>query len=218
LGLRDQIRKSLQKNEKQGKRGTWHSKSYHRFFEGYSEVSIPRPNGKGTIIQRIYTGNYYRQNITDRQRILIRILFIILYGCITFLFISSAITPSLVNSTWYVVLPEAVCLVFLSWILITFYSYFQLTRDLTIEGYRSSSGALLKASLGASISLGLTALATLVFIFVNLPNKPSLEIFIVLKYLAGGLISFSINRIERKVHYVIIPSQNQVPDNVNEIN
>ena len=171
MGLRDQLRNSLQKDNKQGKPGTWHSKAYHRFFEGYSEVSVPRPNGKGTVIQRIYTGNYYRQDLTNGQRILIRILFAVLFLCIAYLFVSSATLPLASNSTWYVVLTQVVSIPFLFWIVIAFFSYLPAGRDLTIDGYRSSSLALKKATLGAAISLGMVALATLVFMFLNPSNE-----------------------------------------------
>jgi hypothetical protein len=217
LSLRDQLRNSLKKDAKQDKPGTWHSKAYHRFFEGYSEITVPKPNGKGYRIQRIYTGNYYRQDLTKGQRILLRGLYIILFLCIAYLFGSSAILPVASNSTWYVILTQVVSIPFLFWILIAFFSYLPAERDMTIADYRSSSLSLQKAALGSAISLGIATLVTLVFMLLNLSNEPLLELLCAVKYLAGGLIALSVNRIERKVNYLIIPSQTPIPVDATEI-
>jgi hypothetical protein len=217
LSLRDQLRNSLKKDATQGKPGTWHSKAYHRFFEGYSETTVPKPNGKGTRIQRIYTGNYYRQDLTKGQRILLRGLYIVLFLCIAYLFGSSAMLPLASNSTWYVVLAQVVSIPFLFWILIAFSSYLPAERDMTIADYRSSSLSLQKAVLGAAINLGIAALVTLVFMLLNLSNEPLPELLCAVKYLAAGLLALFMNRVEKKINYLIIPSQNKPPTDAMEI-
>jgi hypothetical protein len=209
LGLRDQLHSSLQKDGKPDKRGGWHSKAYHRFFEGYSEIAVPNPNGKGIRIQRVYTGNYYRQDLTQGQRILVRGLYAALFLCVAYLFVSSAILPLASNSTWYVVLTQVVNIPFLFWILIAFFFYLPAGRDMTVAEYRSSSLSLQKAALGAAVSLGIVALATLVFMALNRSEHPLLELFCAGKYLAGGLIALSLNRIEGKMNYLLIPSPNK---------
>jgi hypothetical protein len=208
---RDQLHDSLQKDGKQSKRGFWHSKAYHRFFEGYSEVIVPNTNRKVSKIQRIYTGNYYRQDLAKGQRILLRVLYVVLFLCSAYLFVSSATLPLASNSTWYVVLAQVVSVPFLFWIVIAFFFYLPADRDMTIDEYRSSSLALQKATLGYSVSLGIAAFATLVFMLLNLSDEPLAELLCAVKYIAGGLFALSINRIEKKVHYLIIPSQNKFP-------
>jgi hypothetical protein len=205
LSLRDQLRNSLQKDSKQGKRGTWHSKAYHRFFEGYSEITVPEPNGKGYRIQRIYTGNYYRQDLMKGRRILLRVLYVALFLGAVYLFVSNAILPLASNSTWYVVLTQAASIPFLFWTLIALFSYLPAERDMTINTYRSSSSSLKRATFGSAISLGVLALATLAFMFLN-PQDRSLG-----QLLCGGLLTILINRIESKVNYLIVPSQNKLP-------
>jgi hypothetical protein len=217
LSLKDQLRDSVQKDGKPDKHGVWHSNAYHRFFEGYSEITIPKPDGKGSSIQRLYTGNYYRQALTTGQRILLRGLYVALFLGIVYLFVSSAILPLASNSTWYVVLSQIVSIPFLFWILIAFLSYLPAERDLTIAEYRISSLALQKATLGAAASLGLAAVAMLVFLLLSPSNNPLVDLLCAVKYLAGGLIVLSMNRIERKVVYLIIPSQNPTPVDAAEI-
>jgi hypothetical protein len=217
LSLRDQLRDSLKKDGKQGRHGTWHSKAYHRFFEGYSEITVPKPNGKGTRIHRIYTGNYYRQDLTNGQRILLRGLYFFIFLCIAYLFGSSAMLPLASNSAWYVVLTQVASIPFLFWILIALSSYLQVERDMTIAEYRSSSLFLQKATLGSAISLGIAALVTLVFMLLNLSNEPLPELLCAVKYLAAGLLAFFMNRVEKKINYLIIPSQNKPPADAMEI-
>ncbi len=211
MGLKNQLRSSLQKDEKRSKRGIWHSKAYHRFFEGYSEITVPNPDGKGTRIQRIYTGNYYRQDLTKGQRILLRGLYVLLFLCIVYLFGSSATLPLASNSTWYVVLSQVVSIPFLFWILIAFFSYLPAEGDLTINAYRNSSLALQRASLGSAISPGVVVLATLAFMALNPLDRSLVQLLCVVKYIAGGLLALLMNRAERKINYLIIPNQAKSP-------
>jgi hypothetical protein len=218
LGLRDQIRNSLQKEDKKGKPGTWHSRAYHRYFEGYSEVSVPRQNGKGTFIERIYTGNYYRQELSKGQRVVIRILYAVLFLGIAYLFISSAIMPLTSNTTWYVVLPQAGSILFMAWVFIALCTYLPSGRALTIEGYRNSSLALKKATFAVAISLGLSAIVSLLFMVFNPSSQIMAELLCAARYLLGGLLALSMNRIENRLKYAITPSEHQPPENGAEIN
>jgi hypothetical protein len=215
LGLRDQLRSSIEKDGKQSKRDIWHSKAYHRFFEGYSEITVPKPDGKGYQIHRIYTGNYYRQDLTKGQRILLRGLYIALFLCIAHLFMSNAILPLASNSTWYVVLTQVVSIPFVFWILIALFSYMPAEGDLPINAYRNSSLALQRASLGSAISLGVLALATLAFMVLNPPGRSLVQFLCAVKYVADGLLALLMNRAERKINYLIIPSQNKPPVDIN---
>jgi len=207
LSLRDRLRDSARENTGNRRSGASPSKAYHRHFEGHSEITVPKPNGKGARIQRIYTGNYFRQDLTEHQRVFIRVLYVALFLCIAFLYTSSAVLPLTINSTWYVALPQAVSLPFLFWILIAFFSYLPAERDMKIADYRSSSLHLLKATMGSAICLGVTALAILVFIVLNPSDEFLRELLCTGKYIVAGLIALAMYRIERKVSYLTIPNQ-----------
>ncbi len=208
---KETLRDRIQKEARQSKAGFAHSKAYHRFFEGYTEIKIPNPNGKGYKIQRIYTGDYHSQDLSKVQGLLLRALYVVLFLCSAALFVFSAALPLSSNSTWYVVITQVVSIPFLFWILIAFISYLPAGQNLTIAEFRSSSLALQKATLGAAISLGAAALATLVFLLLNPANEPVSELFCAARYLAAGLLAFSMNRMEKKVNYLVIPSQNKAP-------
>ncbi len=217
MSLKDRLHDSMRQDNGKSKDGFSHSKAYHRYFEGYSETIIPKSNGKGSRIVRVYIGDYFRQNLSPRKRITIRVLYVVLFVCAAVFYISSAVQPLTINSTWYVVLPEAISLLFLSWILLTFLSYIPAERDMTIEGYRSSSLSLLKATLGSATCLGIAGLTTLIFIVLN-PVDEYLSVLLCSgKFFAAGLFALAMNRIESKVNYLTIPNQNKPFENGSEI-
>jgi archaellum biogenesis protein FlaJ (TadC family) len=218
LSLKDGLHESLHEGKKHRWKPGAYSKAYHRFFEGYSEIAVPTRDERGIRIERIYTGNYYRQDLTNRQHLLIRVLYIALFLCALGLYISSAIQPLLMNNTWYVVLFEAASLFFLSWTFVVFISYIPAKKDMTINDYRSSSLTLKKATLLGAICLGVTALATLIFIIMNPQEEFTKTILCMAEYLLSGLLILGMNQIERRVNYLIISNPQKPTDDSFEIN
>ena len=102
------------------------------------------------------------------------------------------------------VLAQVVCIPFLFWILVVFFSYLPADLDLTINDYRSSFLSLKKATLGTAICLGTTSLATLVFLFLNLSDEPLLELLHAVQYMASGLLALLMYRMEKQVSYLIL--------------
>lgn len=202
--------------EKKRQRGFF-SKAYHRFFEGYSEVVVPKSNGKGTKIERIYTADYYRQDLPKRKRLLIRIFFVIVFLSAGTLFISSSIQPLPINSTWYIVIFQAFSLGFLLWSVIALFTYLFSPKDLTIAEYRNSSLHLKRATLGAAISLLLTAIASLVFIILTPMENYIPIVFCISKNLLAGFLIFGIHIIEKNIKYLTIPNEKKLPDDHYEI-
>jgi hypothetical protein len=72
-----------------------HSVYYHKRFEGWMEKVVEDGSGRKHI-ERVYTGDYFRQDVSDRRRCIIRIAYAVLYvlsaGC--FLFVSARSTGS----------------------------------------------------------------------------------------------------------------------------
>lgn len=192
-------------------------RAYRRFFEGYSETFAMKPNGKGIGIRRVYTGNYYCQNLSRSNRVLVRFLYVALFVCAVFLYVSSAVLPITGNSTWYVALAEAIALPFLFWILIAFIFYLPAPKKMTSANYRSSSLSLLKAALDSTVGLGLIAFATLAFIIVVPGDHTAEELLCAAKYAVGGLATFAIYRIEKSMKYSTIPSGKAIPSDAIEI-
>lgn len=208
---------SVRKHGFDDRRGFLHSKAYHKHFEGYTEVRVPKPNGKGTRIERVYTSDYYRQDLTKHQRIVLRLLYAVLFMCAVYLYVTSATLPIAINSTWYVALPEAVSIPFLFWILVAFLLYLLAAQDMTISDYRSSSQSLLKATMGAAICLGACAMVTLFFLALNPSDEPLQVALCGVKYAIGSLLVFTMNRIERRIPYLKVLNPTPHPENGIEI-
>lgn len=212
-----QLSDSVRKHNFGDRKGFLHSKAYHKHFEGYTEVRVPKPNGKGIRIERIYTGDYYRQDLTKYQRIVLRLLYTILFMCAVYLYVTSATLPLAINSTWYVTLPEAASIPLLFWIAVAFLLYLLAAQDMTISDYRSSSQSLLKATIGAAICLGACALTTLFFLMLN-PSDESLQVALcAVKYAISSLLVLAINRIERRIPYLKVLNSTPHPENGIEI-
>jgi hypothetical protein len=113
-----------------------------------------------------------------------------------------------------VVLAQVVCIPFLFWILVVFFSCLPAGLDLAINDYRISSLSLKKATLETAIYPGMTSLATLVILFLNLSNEPHLEVLHAEKYMASGMLTLLMYRMEKQVNCLILPSRNKVTGDV----
>ena len=117
--------------------------------------------------------------------------------------------PATLPGMW--LLPQAVSLPFLFWIVIAFFSYLPAERDMTIHGLSQFVPGAAKATLGAAISLGLTAFATLIFILLNPSDEPLRVLRCTLSICwRAGLLNLGMNWTERKVKYLVLPSQKRL--------
>lgn len=57
-----------------------HSGSYHRHFQGYAEQRVPRENGRGVRIERVYVADYYRYEETDAVWRRKKFMYLLLYA------------------------------------------------------------------------------------------------------------------------------------------
>jgi hypothetical protein len=212
---KEDIAKSLQKDKRNEPKPA--SRAYHRFFEGYSEIKVDKPMGKGSKIKRIYTGNFFRQDLSKKKRFLAKAVHAILYLLAVGLFMLNAIFPLKSNTAWYTVLPAAMSILFLFWAAIALFSYIPAKKEMTIAEYRFSSLYLKKAALGSSICLSAAALSTIAFIMLNPCEQILQEIIYGMKYMAAGLLMMAVYRIEEKIQYLEVPSKNTSPENSVEI-
>jgi hypothetical protein len=189
-----------------------HSTFYHGYFEGYTETKVPKPNGKGNRITRIYTGEYYRQDLTRRQRVLIRLVYGALYLFALSAFLFSTTRQVASNNTWYVGLPGLLVAIPMLLMLIITIAYITTRRDMKLWDYKSSSINLKKVSLVTSACYGVLALLTVVFIILNPAEEPLSELVCLAGYIAGGLAVLAVNRLENRVKYLKVPNQQKRPE------
>ncbi len=214
---KEDLSESLKKDQKITRSGFPHSKAYHRFFSGYSEYYAPRSNGIGFTIHRLYTGDYYSQDLTPKQKFWLRIRLVLTYLFAVMLFSWSSTRLLRLNTVSYMVFAQAASLFFLSWIFIALVAYLSAGEKMTIAEYQSSSRGLIKANLGASISLGAGGLAAVFRVLTNPWELTVSFIFYALGFFLAGLACLANYLMERKVPYLETPSDNTPPEDSVEI-
>jgi hypothetical protein len=189
----------------------YHSDAYHRHFEDWSEYEEQQTNGK-VRIRRVYTGAWYRQDLSDHHRILLKVLFSTLFVFAAALFIICSTQYVESNQSWYVAITQAGAIIGLVWMGIGLFNYLTAKKSMTIAEYRSSSGTLRVGSIILAISFTAAMLMTLLFVLLQ-QNEIMLgrEVMIAAGYMICAVAVFTVNRIERRIRYIETPNRNEVP-------
>lgn len=135
-----------------------HSRAYHRYFEGYEELQKCGPDGR-IVIERCYTGTYYRQAVSARRRWAVRIFFALACLFAAALFLYTASRPIPCSNLWYVNIPSVWSLVTL--ILTGAYTALNLIapREMEVRSYRDAHQRLTAVSGACAAGLLLTGIA-----------------------------------------------------------
>lgn len=179
----------------------FHSASYHRFFEGYTEYETVNSKGK-KVLKRVYTGTWYMQALEAKYYFMLRVFYCLLFAGIVFLFSHAGMTQQESGTALYVVLPEIATVCFLFYLLYTlFVGYLFVPRKMTVNDYRGSSLSLKKASAGIGLCLladsGLTAL----YLLLHRDHDSSGAGAAALKFLGAAILAAGMYLAERRVPY-----------------
>jgi hypothetical protein len=187
----------------------YHSDAYHRHFEDWSEFEELKTNGK-VKIRRVYTGVWYRQDLSDLRGILLKLLFSTIYVFAAVLFIISSAQNVGSNQSWYVAITQAGGIAGLVWMGIGLFNYLTAKKNMTIAEYRCSSGTLRVGSIVAAISFAAAMLMTLLFVLLQYKEIIfGREMICAAGYLICGIAVITINHIERKIRYIETRSRNE---------
>lgn len=219
-GVRD---RGMSHNDAEGKMdfldknmGVSRSSFYHSYWRGWTEVRVDRP-GKPFKIERIYTAPWIRQDVSTRDYVLYRLLYVLLTVLAIALFAFAMTRRVGSNYCWYVALfglPATILIFVLCWMLVV---YAKAPRKMTLWEHHSSSVYLRRTALVFSILLAATALATVVYIVLNWADQPLQQLMNVGLDLVAAAASFAIFRIEKKMKYADIPNENKAPYGGHEI-
>lgn len=177
--------RQAQKFEEESRSFTpWHSRYYHREFEGWEEASVLNKDGKGTTIRRVYRGKYYvpSMDLRDSGRFKAELTGMGAFSVV--LFLIAGCLNAFSNYCWYTVLPYALaipCLVNMILSLVTICGY---RTYITIPKYRQGIAKFRKWILPAALSVSAAAILTLVNLLLKaeIRTKPqyAYEIFMLL--------------------------------------
>ncbi len=196
--------------------GFRHSTSYHDFFRGYTEVKVPKKNGKYKI-QRIYTADWVRRDIPEQSFVSLKIIYGLLFAGAWISFVWSTSMNVASNLRWFVVLPVGVSLLALFLASVSVISWFTDPRDMTYGQFHNGPYKLKSRAMVAACALMVTSGAKIISMFVGGLQDSSGELgSILLSALSAALISV-VYLCEKQAVYVNVPNNTEIPKEGDQI-
>lgn len=181
------------------------------YFEGYSEVKIPRKNGKGFRIERIYTEPYWIHDQTDEAWINQKRILAGLTAFSLCMFVWAALTPVATNREMSVAAPCGLSTLGELFLLVQSIEYLSCPRKMTIYQYRHGSKQLKLWSALTTLWLIITAVMSAVTLFLIEEPSAAGVLFCTLKYLLSAFASGFICYMERKTEYCEAENDTKLP-------
>lgn len=194
-----------------------HSNAYHRHFQGYAERLIPRKNGRGNRIERIYAADYIRYDETDTVWRRKKFAYIVLFALMAAASLFADSRPAAINR-----LPVAGILQLLSLIPLIYMLYkliLQVSaprrmtageRDSSVSGFRKASGIY-----GAAVLA--VAAAMLIGKWIEFRAIEMSEWAVLGCKLLSGALAFLLYFMEKARKLERVPNEVSVPGEANEI-
>ena len=130
-----------------------HSGAYHRHFQGYAEQRVPRENGRGYRIERVYLADFYRYAETDAvwrgKKLLYAALFLAAAGAV----ILAGTRPAAVNRISAVGAAQILAFLPMIWLLYQLVLQVTAPRRMTVGERDSASGGFRKAAFVSGLYL-----------------------------------------------------------------
>ncbi|MCD8020942.1 MAG: hypothetical protein LUF92_15620 [Clostridiales bacterium] len=180
---------------------SFHSFSYHRHFEGYTECRQKNAKGKVKLVRK-YNGAWYRQDLSNVRYILLRLGYIGALEAIIALFVSTATMGGMENTPWYLTISELITIFFLTAAVYTLLvNYVFAPKKMTIGDYKSSSRSWMLVAKGMAICFGVNALFLLLCMATGQFTDSTSGMFSAGMMLLAGLLSLALWQVELRVPY-----------------
>ncbi len=182
----------------------YHSRSYHRFFEGYTEKGIVDASGNYKII-RVYTGDYYEAQLSKGQQKKYKRSACLLYGAGVILYLAAGIQPSGINRLSPVAFLEGVLLILIFLLARSMFYLMTEKGPYTIRKYRIISENTKKYAKGAALCSWIIAgMAVGGYIFWLIGGKAELDLsslICIVGFAACGAVWYRIFSMEKRIVY-----------------
>lgn len=189
----------------------YHSRFYHRCFEGYTEKEMADETGK-IKINRSYTGDYYYPDMTEAERRKHKIANGFLYLAAVISYVLAGIQRVPLNTVWYIALLQTGVLLSLIWVTWPLYYYVTSDKRLTVRTYKDSSLWLKGVSLGSACLLfGIVFLSAASGLITG-QGALGKSISVLAGYLLSGISMLTIYLYERKVSYFCEANTTKKPE------
>lgn len=189
----------------------YHSRFYHRCFEGYTEKETADETGK-IKINRAYTGDYYYPDMTENDRRKHKIANGFLYLAAVISYVLAGIQRVPLNSVWYIALLQSGVLLSLIWVTWPLYYYISSEKRMTVRIYKDSSLWLKGVSLGSACLLFGIVLTAGTAGLISGQGMPGKSISVLAGYLLSGISMLTIYLYERKISYFTEANTTKKPE------
>lgn len=197
------IRDSLHISHPEGF-GRLHSeKAYSRFFEGFVEETVSKGNRQKIV--RVYVGDYYVPECSNKNWIGVKLINTLLLLMATILFVFAAtrnVELNRVSSAYFLtMIPQPVCVIFLLWSLVTLVNFWMAPAKMTVGEYRRGPGTLKTAVKCYSLALALAAVGAFVQLLYCTTAGAKTVFLSVMSFLLAALLAFLLYRVEERRSY-----------------
>ena len=196
--------------------GFRHKSFYHRYFQGYTEVRVKKPNGRYRI-ERVYTASWKQHDLEQTQWVLLKVLYLALALLAAVCVVASMAVDALSNYVWFVILPGIAA--FLAAFVMFAYalSYLTKPRKMTLGEYTGAVRGIRRTALVTLVCAGVTALAKIVSTLWFGSFDSGSEWKAVLPLLLATAGAAAVYFMEKRVKYLDIPNNTSKPVNGEEI-
>lgn len=181
---------------------TYHSRAYHRFFEGYSEKQTIDEKGNPKIIH-VYTADYYEPSMTRDQWIKDKIIAVVLMVLAAVLFAIGGTINIPANAQAGVAVFEAAEIIFLFWLARSILYCFTARCPYTIRIYKIVSEKLIRNARRAAVCCWLTGAAMIVYTGLFMINGIGADV-------TGTLLSIVVEIMSGLMLYIIYHQANRI--------
>lgn len=178
----------------------WHSRSYHKYFEGYSEHYQLDEKGRKKIC-RVYTGPLYCPRLSQKRRRALLLARFALFAAGAALFLIGSFQPAVCNLTFYSAIFQALSVLPVFWTFLGIWAHLSAPGELKIGEYKRSAVRLKKASAVSAVFLLAGATAALLAGFLAAAKFDACSGLCAALFFLSAAMFFALNRLESGVKY-----------------
>lgn len=194
-----------------------HSSSYHRHFQGYAEQRVPRENGKGNRIERIYVADYYEYEETDAVWRWRKLSYIILFILTAAASVLADSRPVAINRLPVVGIVQILSFIPLIYLLYKLILQISAPRQMTIGERDASATGFRKASLIYGVAILVVAIAMMMEKWIVFQSIELSDWALIGLKLFSSVLTFLLYFMEKARKLKKVPNGTSVPSGANEI-
>lgn len=191
-------------------------RTYHRYFEGYSERKVWDSGSQRFRLETYYSGDYYRAQVSDEERTGRKREYAAGYACAVLIFLFAATRRTLSAASLITAFPTLIILLGLMWQLPSLITYVRMKELLIMREYRERKN-FMSLSMGLSCFFLLGAAAHLGSSVFLGSAADVWEWVTVAGHLADAAVFYRIYVREKSLVYLLVPNEAKIPDDCYDI-